>query len=228
MSSIPIVETVTNLILTVMQAGGLPVLFGLMTVESFGIPPLPSEVILPFAGFMVAEGNYTFPEAAVVALLGGLLGSLIAYAVGRWGRHLLVTGPRFLRLDPRHLDAMDRWFERRGEWTVLGGRLLPIVRAYISYPAGAAQMSPSRFSVFTLLGAAPFTVGFLYVGVVLGKNWSRILPFFNIADYAAVALIVGAVIYVALRWRNVIGPGFPPRAPGSRPEPSVPSDSGPR
>lgn len=201
MSSIPIVETVVNLIISIMQAGGLPALVGLMAVESFGIPPLPSEVILPFAGFLVAEGAYPFAGAVAAALVGGILGAYASYAVGRWGRHLLVRGPRFLRLDPKHLDAMDQWFARRGEGTVLVARLLPVVRSYISYPAGTARMAPSRFGIYTAVGATPFTAAFIYAGFLLGHNWSQIVPYLQVADYAAVALIVLGVIYIAYRWR---------------------------
>ncbi len=207
MSSLPIVETVVNLIISVMQAGGLPALIGLMAVESFGIPPLPSEIILPFAGFLVAEGDYPFAGAVGAALVGGVLGAYAAYTVGRWGRHLLVGGPRFLRLEPKHLDSMDRWFARRGEGTVLVGRLLPVVRSYISYPAGTSRMEPARFGLYTAIGATPFTAAFIYAGFLLGKDWSQIVPYLQLADYAAVGLIVVALVYVFLRWRNLIGPG---------------------
>ena len=213
MSAIPLVETVVNLIIAVMQAGGLPALIALMAVESFGIPPLPSEVILPFAGFLVAEGTYPLVGAIAAALLGGVIGAFASYAVGRWGRHLLVAGPRFLRLDPRHLDSMDRWFARRGEGTVLLARLLPVVRSYISYPAGAARMEPTRFGVYTAIGATPFTAAFIYAGVLLGKDWSQIVPYLQIADYAAVGLIVVGVIYLAYRWRRGPASAPPSNAP---------------
>lgn len=202
MSSISLVETVVNLILAVMAAGGLAALVGLMAVESFGIPPLPSEVILPFAGFLVAEGAYPFLGAVAAALLGGVLGAFASYAVGRWGRHLLISGPRFLRLEPRHLDAMDSWFRRRGEGTVLVARLIPVVRSYISYPAGTSRMDPTRFGVYTALGATPFTVGLIYAGVVLGNEWTRIVPYLSLADYAAVALVVLGLLYLFVRWRR--------------------------
>ncbi len=215
MSAIPIVETVVNLIIEIMKVGGLPALLALMAVESFGIPPLPSEVILPFAGFLVADGAYPFVGAVGAALLGGVLGAFASYAVGRWGRHLLTSGPRFLRLDPKHLQSMDDWFARRGEGTVLLGRLLPVVRSYISYPAGTSRMEPTRFGVYTAIGATPFTAAFIYAGFLLGNDWSLILPYLQIADYAAVALIVIGLVYLVLRWRNVIGPGAAGAPPAS-------------
>jgi membrane protein DedA with SNARE-associated domain len=210
MVSIPIIETVVNLITTVMTTAGLPALLLLMLVESFGIPPLPSEIILPFAGFLVWSGEFTFAGAVAAALVGGLLGSYLAYGVGRYGRHL-VEGDGLLTLDPKHLATMDRWFARRGESTVLVARMLPIVRSYISYPAGTSRMEPVRFGAYTLVGATPFTVGLIYAGVVLGKNWAVIVPYFHVLDYGAAAVIVVGAIYLALRWRGKITGGFPPK-----------------
>lgn len=219
MVSIPIIETVVSLITTVMTTVGLPALLLLMVVESFGIPPLPSEIILPFAGFLVWSGDYSFGAAVGVAVLGGVLGSYLAYGVGRYGRHL-VEGEGWFKLDPKHLASMDRWFTRRGEATVLVARLLPVVRSYISYPAGTSRMEPVRFGAYTAIGATPFTIALIYAGVVLGKNWSSIVPLFHVLDYAAAAGIAVLLVYVALRWRGVISPGFPPRlTPRGAPSP---------
>ena len=212
MVSIAIIETVTTWITTAMQVGGLPAIFALMMVESFGIPPLPSEIILPFAGFLVATGDLPLGGVFLAALLGGLVGAYIAYAIGRWGRHWLVRGGTgLLRLDPKHLDAMDRWFARRGEATVLVARLVPLVRAYISYPAGTAKMEPVRFGVFTAIGATPFTLALLYAGIQLRNHWTDVIPIFHILDYIAVAAIVVGLLYLALLWKGKISGGFPPR-----------------
>jgi membrane protein DedA with SNARE-associated domain len=219
MVSLPIIETVVNFLTAVLRAGGLPALFALMVVESVGIPPLPSEVILPFAGFLVATGVYGFPAAFVAALAGGVVGAFLAYAIGRYGRKWLErSGTGGLRLDPKHLAAMDRWFAKHGEGTVGFARLLPIVRAYISYPAGTARMEPGRFGVYTALGAAPFTLALLYAGYILGQHWMEIQGTFRILDYVAAAFIGLFVLYVLLRWRRVIDSSFPPkllRATGS-------------
>jgi membrane protein DedA with SNARE-associated domain len=212
MFSLPIIETLVAVLTAVLTAGGLAALFGLMVVESFGIPPLPSEVILPFAGFLVFSGVYPFWAAFVVALLGSLLGSFTAYAVGRYGRHWLVrSGSGGLRLNPRHMQAMDDWFARHGEPTVGLARLLPLVRAYISYPAGAARMDVRKFGAYTALGAAPFTAALLYVGVLLGTHWATFERTFRILDVVALVVLVVAVVYVALRWRGLVTEGFPPR-----------------
>jgi membrane protein DedA with SNARE-associated domain len=210
MVSLPIIETVVNLITTVMMTVGLPALVLLMIIESFGIPPLPSEIILPFAGFLVATGNYSFAAAVLAAVAGGVIGSYFAYGVGRYGRPL-VEGEGRLKLNPKHLASMDRWFARRGESTVMIARLLPIVRSYISYPAGTARMEPVRFGVYTAIGATPFTIALIYAGVVLGKNWGEIVPYFHVLDYGAAVVIVGGLLYVTLRWHGKISGGFPPK-----------------
>jgi membrane protein DedA with SNARE-associated domain len=226
--SVPIIETLVNLLTAVLRAGGLPALFALMVVESVGIPPLPSEVILPFAGFLVASGVYPFAAAFVAALAGGVTGSVIAYAIGRYGRAWLErSGTGGFRLDPKHLASMDRWFAKHGESTVGLARLLPIVRAYISYPAGTARMSPARFGLYTTLGAAPFTGGLIYAGYVLGQHWSALEAAFRILDYFAIGFLVALVVYVALLWRHVITGGFPPRLTRSSGSPR-PAEDAPR
>ncbi len=210
MVSIPIIETVTSLVTSALLWGGLAMVVALMAVESFGIPPLPSEVILPFTGFLVFMGAYGFWAAFLAAVIGQLAGSFIAYGIGRWGRHYVVGSGR-LQLDPKHLASMESWFRRRGDVTVLVARLLPVVRSYISYPAGTAKMNPTRFALFTVVGATPFTVALIYLGYVLNQEWARIVPYFAILNYLALAGVVGAIVYVLLRWRGKITDGFPPR-----------------
>ncbi len=207
-----LIEAVVNAVVLVLSTVGLPGLFALMTVESFGIPPVPSEVILPFSGFLIAEGTFPLDGALVAALGGGLAGSYIAYAVGRWGRHRLVDlgiGP--FRLEARHLARMDSFFQRYGEATVGFARLVPVVRSYISYPAGTARMGPVRFGTYTLIGSVPFTLGFLYAGIVLGSRWKSVAASLQWVNVVAGALVVLAIIYVALVLLGILAPGWPPR-----------------
>jgi membrane protein DedA with SNARE-associated domain len=228
MFSLPILETLVGWLVTVLTAGGLAVLFGLMVVESFGIPPLPSEVILPFAGYLVYRGVYPFGAAFAVALLGGLVGAFIAYAVGRYGRHWLArSGTGMLRLDPKHLAAMDAWFARRGEPAVAVGRLLPLVRAYISYPAGTARMDVRKFGAFTVIGAAPYALLLLYAGYVLGPHWTEIESTFRYLDVVAVVVVVLVLAYVALVWGGRVSTGWPPRFTRSSGSPR-PAEDAPR
>lgn len=215
MSSIPIIETVVSVITRILQEAGYPGVVALMTVESFGIPPIPSEVILPFTGFLVAMGVLSFGGALAAAMAGSLIGSFMAYAVGRWGREWLTKrAPTRLRLDPRHLALMDQWFARRGEAIVLIARLLPIVRSYVSYPAGTARMDPTKFGIYTFLGALPFVAVLIYAGVLLGNNWNALVPYFNYADYAAVVAIVVFLVWLLLRWRRDSLARAPPPADG--------------
>jgi membrane protein DedA with SNARE-associated domain len=211
MLSIPIVETLVGAITTVMGKGGLLALFLLMIVASFGIPPLPSEIILPFAGFLIFSGDYGWAGALVAALAGVLVGAYFAYAVGRWGRHLLERPTGWVRLDPKHLAAVDRWFHRHGEGTVIFSNMLPIVRGYISYPAGTARMQPARFGLYTFAGNAPYTFALMYAGYYLGERWSVVESYFHVADYLALVAIAGLLVYIALRWRGFLTEGFPPR-----------------
>ena len=210
--SISIIGSVVWLITTTLGAIGLTGVFALMTVESFGIPPLPSEVILTFSGFLIAEGTFSLYGTIFAALAGSLVGSFIAYGVGRWGREW-ITRPRpaGLRLSPEQVGRVDRWFQRRGDWVVAVARMLPIVRSYISYPAGFGEMNPTKFGVYTLLGSIPFTLALIYAGIVLRADWSAITPWFNLLDYVVIAAIVVIVIYALLAWKRYVSWDWPPR-----------------
>jgi membrane protein DedA with SNARE-associated domain len=206
----PLIETVVSLTIRVLTVVGLPGLFALMVVESFGVPPLPSEVILTFAGFLVAEGTFPLGGAVFAALAGGLVGSFLGYLVGRWGRDRITgMGIGFLRIEERHLRQMETFFARWGEVTVAVARLLPVVRGYISYPAGAARMNPVKFGVYTLIGATPFTLALLYVGFVLRAHWEVVTSYFAPFDYVAVAAIGVGVVYIALLVAGILAPGWP-------------------
>jgi len=200
-----------------------------MVVESFGLPPVPSEVILPFTGFLVAEGTFSFGSALAVALAGGLVGAYAAYAVGRWWRDRITgLGVGRLRLEQRHLDRMDRFFARRGEMTVGLSRLVPVIRSYISYPAGTAKMEPIRFGAYTLAGSIPFAFALIYAGTVLRSNWNVVSSYFSVLDYAVIALVAVVVLYIALQVAGVLAPGWPPRrAVGQPPASSVESETPP-
>ncbi|MGA9839217.1 MAG: DedA family protein [Thermoplasmata archaeon] len=207
-----LIGSLVNIITFVLATIGLPGLFALMAVESFGIPPIPSEVILPFAGFLVAEGTFPLGWTLVAAFSGGLLGAFIAYAVGRWWRHRLAgIGVGQLRLRPQDLARMDTWFARRGEATVALARVVPGVRSYISYPAGTARMDPSRFGVYTLLGSAPWTLALLYAGIVLGSRWTVVDQYFQTIDIVVVVALGLGVTYLVLLATGVLAYGWPLR-----------------
>ncbi len=175
--------------------GGWGIVVG-MALESAGAP-VPSEVVLPYAGFLVGAGRLGMAEAVALATLGQLLGSAAAYAVGRYGgRPLIWRYRRYLLLREEHLRAAEDWFARYGEWAVLIARLLPLVRSVISYPAGWARMPFGRFLVYSTVGVIPFTWALTYAGYHLGQNWGAVRVWFHEADYAlaAVAAVLLAVL----------------------------------
>jgi membrane protein DedA with SNARE-associated domain len=186
-----------------------------MTLDTACIP-IPSEVVLLFAGFAVADPvlaahsagagthhHLTFVGVVLAALLGTMLGSWIAYAVGRAGRLELFErhGERF-HVGPTQIASADRWFARYGSWAVLLGRMIPVVRAFISLPAGAARMPLGRFSVLSFIGAIPWVVGLVLAGEALGRNWEDARKAFEYVDYVILALIVLGIAYLLVRRRR--------------------------
>jgi len=210
--SFSLIGSFVDLVTLVLAAVGLPGLFALMAVESFGIPPIPSEVILPFAGFLVADGTFTLGGTLLAAIAGGLVGAFAAYALGRWWRARLAGfGWGYLRLRSEDLDRMDRWFAGRGEVTVAVCRVIPGIRSYISYPAGTAKMNPVRFGAYTLLGSTPWTLALLYAGIVLRSHWLTVTRYFFPIDVTLVVVIITGGVYLALVAWGFLAWGWPPR-----------------
>jgi membrane protein DedA with SNARE-associated domain len=185
----PLIEFVTRTI----GAYGVPAVFLLMLLESMGIL-IPSEAISPFAGYLVSEGKMTLFAAVAAGVLGNLVGSWIAYFIGLWGGRVGVRA--------HHLHLAEKWFDRYGEFTVFISRCLPVVRTFISFPAGTARMNFAKFTFYTLLGCIPWVFALTYLGYVLGENWEMIGDYLHLLDYAvAVAFVVGAA-YLLWRWRR--------------------------
>jgi membrane protein DedA with SNARE-associated domain len=181
---------------------GLPGIFVLMVAESACIP-IPSEGTMLFAGFNVAEGNYSLAVVVAVATFANLVGSWIAYAVGYYGRiDVLEKHGRKLHIKPSHLEWADRWFERYGAATVFFTRMLPIIRTFISLPAGVARMPFWRFTLFTVLGCIPWIFMLTFIGKQVGDNWTQWKDSLHYVDYAVLALIVLGVAYLIVRRRR--------------------------
>jgi membrane protein DedA with SNARE-associated domain len=193
----PLVDAATNVI----DALGLPGVFLLMTAESACIP-IPSEAIMLFAGFNVSQGNMTLFGIVAAGVLGNLVGSLIAYAAGYYGRIELLDRNRFIHINRRHLETADRWFERHGSATVFFARMLPIIRTFISLPAGAARMPLGRFVVFTLAGCIPWVLLLAIIGREVGDNWDQWRDKLHYLDYAVIALAVAGIVYLIVRRRR--------------------------
>ena len=194
----PLVEFATNVVGDL----GLVGIFILMAAESACIP-IPSEATMLFAGFNVDRGEYSLFAATMVASLANVFGSWIAYAVGYYGRVDLIEkhGHR-LFISKHHLHVADRWFERHGDATVFFTRLLPIVRTFISLPAGVARMPFWRFTIFTFLGCVPWMFMLTYIGLQVGSRWEEWKDSLHYLDYAVAAAIVIGVVYLALRARR--------------------------
>src|SRR5690349_4664055 len=181
---------------------GLPGIFVLMVAESACIP-IPSEGTMLFAGFNVAEGHYSMVVVVLVATLANLVGSWIAYAVGYFGRiDVLEKHGRKLHIKPSHLEWADRWFERYGSATVFFTRMLPIIRTFISLPAGVARMPFWRFTAFTVLGCLPWIFLLTFIGKQVGENWTQWKDSLHYVDYAVVAAVVLGVVFLVVRSRR--------------------------
>jgi membrane protein DedA with SNARE-associated domain len=166
-----------------------------MALESACIP-IPSEIVLPFGGFLAARGDITFTEAVLAGQLGGLFGSILAYEVGRrGGRALLEKYGKYVLISTEELDVADRWFAQRGEATVLVARLLPGVRTFISLPAGIAGMNFGRFLFYSFLGMLPWSFLFTWAGFKLGDNWNLVREYLHKFDYPIIALLALAVAW---------------------------------
>jgi membrane protein DedA with SNARE-associated domain len=186
----------------VVDALGLGGVFVLMVLESACIP-IPSEATMLFAGFNVSHGHYSLFAAVAVGSVANLVGSWIAYAVGYYGRvgWLLKYGKK-VGIKESHLKTADRWFERHGDATVFFTRMLPIVRTFISLPAGVARMPFWRFTILTLAGCIPWVFLLTFAGQQAGNNWHKWKDNLHYVDYAVVALIVVGSVYLIVRGRR--------------------------
>jgi membrane protein DedA with SNARE-associated domain len=181
---------------------GLPGVFLLMTLESMCIP-IPSEATMLFAGFNVHEGEYSLFAVTAVGVLANLTGSWVAYAVGYYGRlELVERHGNKLHIKQSHLALADRWFERWGAPAVFFSRMLPIVRTFISLPAGVARMPFWRFSVLTVLGCVPWVFALAFAGKQAADNWKDWRDSLHYVDYAVAALIVVGIVYLVMRRRR--------------------------
>jgi membrane protein DedA with SNARE-associated domain len=181
---------------------GLPGVFALMVAESACIP-IPSEATMLFAGFNVANGEYPLLAVVAVGTAANLVGSWIAYAIGYYGRvDILEKHGRKLHIKPSHLARADQWFERYGSATVFFARMLPVIRTFISLPAGVARMPFWRFTALTTLGCIPWIFVLALIGQQAGDRWTRWKDSLHYVDYAVVALVLLGLVYLLVRRRR--------------------------
>lgn len=190
----------------IILALGYPGIVLLMAMTSMGIA-IPSELIMPFAGFLVAQGKFSLIAAATAGAVGENIGAGIAYEIGkRGGRPLIPRYGRYLLIDAPHVDAAERFFARWGSAAALIGRLLPIVRSFIAFPAGIARMNRVKFHLFTTLGSWPWCFGLAWAGMKLGKAWDsdpRLRAAFHSVEAVIVVVLIAAVAFYI--WHRVRG-----------------------
>ncbi|MDD5544426.1 MAG: DedA family protein [Acidobacteriia bacterium] len=174
--------------------GGILVM---MAIESACIP-LPSEVIMPFSGYLVFTGRFNLWMVAIAGALGCNLGSAVAYYLGsHGGRPLIERYGRYVLLSQRDLEWADRWFEKYGDATVFFSRLLPIIRTFIAFPAGVVRMRLVRFHVYTFAGSLPWCLLLAYAGMKLGQRWSSLKVYFHRMDLVlGILIVLGLVLFL--------------------------------
>jgi membrane protein DedA with SNARE-associated domain len=195
-------SAVTEWITRTIADHGLIAVFVLMLLESACIP-VPSEVIMLYAGYLVSIGQLGFVAAVAAGVLGNLAGSVLAWWAGKTGgRELVLRYGRFIHVTEPRLARSDRWFERYGERVVLVSRCVPVVRTFISLPAGIAQMPLRRFALYTTIGCVPWVAALTLLGYVVGSNWESLHQRLAFLDYVVVGAAVLGVVWLAVRLRR--------------------------
>ena len=195
-------EHFTQIFLSFIASWGYVAVAVLMAAENACIP-IPSELILGFAGYLIFAGHMSFEGALLAGMVGGLLGSLFAYEVGaRGGRPFVDKYGKYFLIKQSHVNVAQDWFDRYGLKAVFFSRMLPVVRTFISLPVGFARVDPKRFFLYTIAGSLPWTAAILYAGMMLGESWTDLMEYGHEASmiFVVVAVIVIAVLY--LRWRR--------------------------
>jgi membrane protein DedA with SNARE-associated domain len=193
----PVVDFCVNVI----NDTGLAGVFLLMAAGSACIP-IPSEAVMLFAGFNVSDHHQTLLGVCVAGLAGNMVGSWLTYAIGYYGRIDLLERNKLIHISPARLAWVDGWFQRHGDATVFLARLLPLVRAFISLPAGLAKMPFWRFTWLTALGSLPWVIGFALIGRAVGDNWEQWRHHLQVLDYLVVVAVVALIVYWLVKRRG--------------------------
>jgi len=198
-----LLEALAAFIIAVISQTGYLGIVLLMAVESACIP-LPSEIIMPFSGYLVQAGRFRLLWVGLAGALGCNLGSLVAYYVGSLGgRPLVEKYGRWALVTHHDLSMADAFFTRYGDWAVFFARLLPVVRTFIAFPAGVSRMNVVRFHVYTFLGSLPWCLALAYAGMKLGERWVTLREYFHRFDAGlAVVIVLFAAWFIRNRWKN--------------------------
>ncbi|HUT96331.1 MAG TPA: DedA family protein [Candidatus Paceibacterota bacterium] len=183
------------LVIKVISVSGYLGITGLMTLESACIP-IPSEVIMPFAGYLASTGKFSVFCIIILGAIGNLIGSIIAYVIGLYGgRRLVEKYGKYILINKEELDRADNFFHKYGNLSVFFSRLLPIIRTFISLPAGIAKMPFGKFSLYTFIGSLFWSAILTYIGVFLGNKWQIIEVYFRKIDW-----LIGILLMVGIIW----------------------------
>ena len=196
-----VIAELGSFVITMISKFGYTGILITMAIESACIP-LPSEIIMPFSGYLVSTGQFSMLGVTMAGAIGNVLGSLVAYYVGVWGGRPFVEryGPYFL-VSRRDLEMADRWFLKYGEAAVLISRMLPVVRTFISLPAGIVRMNVPRFVLFSFIGAVPWCYLLAYIGLKLGERWDGLHEYFHHLDVViGMVLVLGFICFLWSHW----------------------------
>ncbi|WP_094605117.1 hypothetical protein SPSIL_031680 [Sporomusa silvacetica DSM 10669] len=195
-----VAEQVFQIVIDYITLWGYTGIFIGMALESACIP-VPSELVFGFAGYLVYRGKLDFTMSVIAGVSGGLLGSIVAYLIGFYGGQPFVTKyGKYMFLSKKHLDTAQRWFDRYGLKATFFSRLLPIVRTFISLPAGFAKVNLGKFILYTVLGSLPWTVALIYTGQMLGENWRELNTMGHEASLIVAILLIAFAGYYF--WKN--------------------------
>ena len=199
-----IIGLVTSFIVNSISSLGYFGIGLMMAIESACIP-LPSEVIMPFAGFLVAQGKFSLLGVSLAGALGCVVGSIVAYAVGIWGgRGFIEKYGKYILISRHDMEAADNFFNKYGSSAIFFSRLMPVVRTFISLPAGIARMNFNKFVIYSFLGSLPWCLALAYIGKKLGDHWNILSPYFHKFDFViGIAIIAGLVWYVRRHLKNL-------------------------
>jgi membrane protein DedA with SNARE-associated domain len=200
-SSGSITQQIADWATSVLDTTGYLGLIFLMALESM-IAPIPSEAVMPFAGFLIENGTYSWTGVIFFSTLGSIIGSLISYYLGYWGgRPLVLKVGKYFLLDKSHLDSTEKYFTKRGEITILIARFIPVVRHLISIPAGLAKMNIWKFIIYTVIGAGCWNTILTIAGYYLKDNWESIMKYSHIIDYFVVGVLV--LFFAYILWKLI-------------------------
>ena len=209
-----IVDPLVDFCVDVIGEIGYVGIFLLMLVESANVP-MPSEATMLFAGFQVEEGELTLLGITAAGVLGNVVGSWAGYAIGYYGRTGILEKYPIFHVSPKQMERVEDWFERYGAATVFFTRMLPIVRTFISTPAGAAHMNLAKFTIYTAAGCIPWVLMLGVIGVEVGERWEEWRDKLHYFDYVVLAGLIALAVWAFLRWRRGGGGGDQPEPSGS-------------